>query len=392
VTVVRDRFAAFDSRLVDAIFAIAVIVALELQCWLGNGIPEAHRPVTAIASVFFAAPIAVRRRWPSLALPFCALVAAVAKPINSELLMGLNGDVLPVLVLAYSVGAWVDGRRSIVDLVFGLTVLGAWSLLPGVGGAPTGVGPIAQALFYAVVLIAPAWFVGRLVRGHSRRTTAFRDLAAEAELERAQLETAAIVEERTRIGSELQDIIAHSVSAMVIQAGGARRALRSDPDRAREAILNVEQTGREALADLRRLLGMLRKDDDPRALAPQPGLKQLGALVESMRALDLECELRTDGTPIDVTPGVDLVGYRVVEAVLQSAAQHHSRRALVTTQYRSGQLELEIRGHGAIPDLDRELSSIAQRVALYDGSVLSTAASAGFTVRARLPLAETIPA
>ena len=86
-------------------------------------------------------------------------------------------------------------------------------------------------------------------------------------------EAAAIAGERARIGCELQDIIAHSVSAMVVQAGGARLLLRSEPDRARESILNVEETGREALADMRRLLGMLRKDDDPRALSPQPGLE-----------------------------------------------------------------------------------------------------------------------
>jgi len=143
---------------------------------------------------------------------------------------------------------------------------------------------------------------------------------SQANVEREQLESAAIVQERARIGSELQDIIAHSVSAMVIQAGGARRALRSDPDRARDSMRNVEQTGREALADLRRLLGMLRKDEDPRALAPQPGLKQLRELIGSMRDIDVQCELRIEGMPIDLTPGVDLVGYRVIEAALHSGA------------------------------------------------------------------------
>ena len=392
MSVVRHRFAALDSRVVDAIFAIVVIIALELQCWLGNGIPDSHRPVTAVASVFFAAPIAIRRRWPSFALPFCAFVAAISKPLGSELLMGLNGDVVPVLVLGYSAGAWVDARRSIVDLMLGLVLLMAWGLLPGVGGAPTEVGPIAQALFYVSLLLIPAWFVGRLVRGHGRRTTAFRELAAQAELEREQRETVAIVEERTRIGSELQDIIAHSVSAMVIQAGGARRALHSDPDRAHDAILNVEQTGREVLGDLRRLLGMLRKDEDPRALAPQPGLKQLRALIESMGDLDMECELRAEGTPIDLTPGIDLVSYRVVEAVLQSAARHHSPRAAVTIRYLLGELELDVLGDASIPNIGDELQGITERVALYDGSVRVVAASEGFAVQGRLPVAEAIPA
>jgi signal transduction histidine kinase len=385
---VRNRLAGLDRWVVDVIFAVAVIIGLELQCWLGNGIPDAHRPVTAAASVLFAAPIAFRRSRPGLALLFCAFVAAISKPLNSELLMGLNGDVVPVLVLSYSAGAWVDAKHSIAVLTLGLALLGAWSLLPGVGGAPTGAGPIAQALFYAIVLILPAWIVGRLVGGHARRATAFRELAAQTRLERQRRESAAIVEERTRISSELQDIIAHSVSAMVIQAGGARRALRSDPERARESILNVEQTGREALADLRRLLGILRKDEDPRALAPQPGLKQLGALIDSMRGVAMECELHTEGEPIDLTPGVDLVSYRVVEAVLEIAARRRSSRATVTIRHRSGTLEVDVLGDASIPDIDDELQGIARRVALYDGSVRTGPASDGFAVHARLPVAE----
>ncbi len=389
---VRERFADLDVAVVDVIFAIAVTIGLELQCWLRNGIPDAHRPVTAVAAVLFAAPIAVRRRWPSFALLFCALVVAISKLLGSELLMGLNGDVVPVMVLGYSAGACVDAPRSIRVLMLALGLLIAWALLPGAGGAPTGVGPIAGAIFYVSIVLIPAWFVGRLVRGHGRRATAFRELAARAEFEREQRDAAAIVQERTRIGSELQDIIAHSVSAMVIQAGGARRALRSDPERARASILNVEQTGREALADLRRLLGMLRKDDDPRALAPQPGLKQLRTLLVSMCAVDMECELLTEGTAIDLTPGVDLVGYRVVEAVLQSAARHRSPSAIVTIRYRPHELELDVRGGGWIADLDNELRGIIERVALYDGRVRTVPTADGFAVETRLPVAEAIPA
>jgi signal transduction histidine kinase len=389
--VVRHRFAGLDRAVVDVIFAVVVIIGLELQCWLGRGVPEAHRPVTAVASLLFAAPIAVRRLWPGFALLFCALVAAIFKPLGSELLMGLNGDVVPVLVLAYSAGAGVDARRSVPVMMLGLALLGAWSLLTGDGGAPTGVGPVAGGLFYATVLIVPAWFVGRLMREHGARATAFHELALRTTRDREQRESAAILEERRRIGSELQDIIAHSVSAMVIQAGGARRMLRSDPERARESILNVEQTGREALADLRRLLGILRKGEDPRALAPQPGLKQLGALIESMRAAAMTCELNTEGTPIDLTPGVDLVSYRVVETVLRSAAQHRSAHAAVTIRYRSGTLQLDVLGDATIPDIDDDLQAIAERVALYDGSVRAVPAPDGFAVHAQLPVAEFVP-
>jgi signal transduction histidine kinase len=179
----------------------------------------------------------------------------------------------------------------------------------------------------------------------------------------------------------------------VIQAGGARRLLRSEPDRARDSILSVEQTGRGALADLRRLLGMLRKDDDPRALTPQPGLDQLTALLAQVREEGMECELSTAGEQIDLTPGIDLVGYRVIETALQLLVRHRSRLATVTVRYENEWLELEISGTKSIPDLEHELNGIGERLALYDGSLLSLPPrDGGFRVQARLPLGGAVAA
>ncbi|MDX6619050.1 MAG: hypothetical protein QOK36_1436, partial [Gaiellales bacterium] len=246
---------------------------------------------------------------------------------------------------------------------------------------------VARAAFFVSLLFAAPWFIGRLARASSRRAAAFRELAEQVAAESEQRERAAVAEERVRIGHELQDIIAHSVSAMIIQAGGARRLMPSEPDRARDSILAVERTGREALADLRRLLGMLRKDDDPSALAPQPGLDQVSALVESLRREGLACDLRREGAPIDLTPGVDLVGYRVIEAALLAAARHHSPSATVTVRSRPEQLEIEIHGGCAASALDRELSGIAHRVGLYDGSLqIVPAGGRGFAMLVNLPL------
>ena len=174
---------------------------------------------------------------------------------------------------------------------------------------------------------------------------------------------------------------------MVIQAGGARLLLRSDPGRARESILNVEETGRQALSDVRRLLGMLRKHDDPRALSPQPGLGQLSALIDSMRRAGLAWERNTIGDPIDLTPGIDLVAYRVVEAGLRVAADRHVSHGLVTVHYEPRDLELEIRGDRVIPDLDATIAPLARRVALYEGELRTEAALEGFVLVARIPLA-----
>ena len=391
----RERAAGLDPTRVDAILAVVVIIELELEAWLNRGIPDSHRLVTAVASVFFAAPIAIRRRSPSLALLFCLTIAAIQALLGGALLLNPSGDIVPVLVLAYSAGAWLDPRHSVRTLLLALPLLVASGLLPGDGGPLSGVGSVTSVLAFDSLLIFPAWFVGRLVRERSRRAAAFHELAALAAVELQQRESAAIAEERARIGGELQDIIAHSVSMMVVQAGGARLVLRSDPERARDSILNVEQTGREALADLRRLLGMLRKDEDPRALAPQPGLDQIAALIDSIREAGFACELHTIGSLVDLTPGVDLVAYRVIEAALQSAAQHRSSRAVVTVRYRPHELELEIRGHGSIfdLDLDHELGAIAGRIALYDGTLrVLPIGGGGFALQARLPLGAAIPA
>jgi signal transduction histidine kinase len=169
--------------------------------------------------------------------------------------------------------------------------------------------------------------------------------------------------------------------------------LRSDPDRARDSILNVEHTGREALADLRRLLGMLRKDDDPRALAPQPGLGQLPALVASVAGDGYACELRTLGDPIDLTPGVDLVAYRVIETALVRRARRHGGNIVVTVRYEPSELALEIRGDGPFGDLDEELQAIAERVGLYGGSLRTSRGDGDtFSLQARLPLRAAVPA
>jgi signal transduction histidine kinase len=388
----RDRFGDVDRRVMDAILALAAVVAIELTCWLTSGISTSDRVITAVAAILFAAPIAVRRVWPALALVFSLAVVTVSMPFGGQLLSNDNAYVIPVLVLGYSAGAWLDMRRSVVALSLGLALLWGWALLPGPDGSTTGLGQTAWALFYVTALLVPTWLVGRFMRRHGTRASAFRELAGQAAAAQHAHDAAAIADERARIGSELQDIIAHSISAMVIQAGSARLLLRSDPVRARDSILNVEETGRQALSDVRRLLGMLRKDDDPRALSPQPGLSQLTALIDLLRGAGLACKRQTIGDPIDLTPGIDLVAYRVIETGLRAAADHHVRNGLVTIHYRPRDLELEIRGDRPIPDLDRTIASLAQRVALYHGELRTEPPNQAFALHARIPLEAGAPA
>jgi signal transduction histidine kinase len=384
------RIAGLDAGRVDAVLAAAILIELELEVSLDHGISASDRPLTVVVAVFFAASIAVRRRWPAGALVLCSAIAMVQALLGGDL-SASNGVLLVPIVLAYSVGAWLDSRRAVVAVILAQSLFGGFVLLsdPNLSSF----GEIAADLFFASLLVLAPWFVGRLVLQRSHRAAAFGELAAQAAAEHDEHERAAIAQERVRIGSELQDIIAHSVSAMVIQAGGARGLLRSDPQRARESILTVERTGREALADLRRLLGMLRKDDDPRALAPQPGLDQLTTLLDLVSDGGLECELRREGEPIDLTPGIDLVGYRVIEGVLACAKDRRCARAVVSVRYLPDWLELEIRGDGSVPNLDADLRGMSERVALYEG-VLETLPTGGdgFALQARLPLGAAVAA
>jgi len=389
MTAALRRLAMPNLVRLDLLLAVALGAELELEA-LSHGGGAAYRTgLTVAASALLAAPIAVRRRWPAGALLFSATVLT-AQQLLGGYMRASNGvsAMLTLGVLAYAAGAWLELRAGLASLVVTATLFSGFNFGPG-SGAPGGIG---SDVFVVVVALIVPWLVGRIARARGRRAAAFRELAAKAAERRAESERIAVEGERLRISSELHDIIAHSVSAMVIQAAGARRLLRSDPRRARESILSVERSGRETLGDLRRLLGVLRSDDDPRALAPQPGLGQLGALAKRLAAAGLVCDLHTEGTPVDLTPGIDLVGYRVAEAALASAAGNGGVSATLIVRYQPRRLELEISGDGGAPDLEDELGGISERVALYDGSLQAFGESGRFKVLAQLPLTAAVAA
>jgi signal transduction histidine kinase len=179
---------------------------------------------------------------------------------------------------------------------------------------------------------------------------------------------------------------------MVLQAGGARQVLRSHTDEADEALRSVERTGRQALRELRRMLGILRTDEGPR-LAPQPGVGDVTPLVAQMREAGLPVELELSGQPLAVAPGFDLAAYRIVQEALTNVLKHAGpAHARVIVRYASGELELEIaddgRGPGEAGDPGHGLVGMRERVALYDGELDAGARNGGgFVVRVRLPLA-----
>jgi signal transduction histidine kinase len=379
-----------DLARVDVLIAVGLTIDFILEAALGPGLPD--RLATALFAVLFAAPVAVRRRWPAAAVVACTAAGLSQDAFDGQLFnLPSSSAVIPLMLCSYGAGAWLAPRRSVAAIGVAAGLLAADQLIESYVTGVSGGGLSGFATLMLLFLVP--WVLGRFVWERTRRADAFAALAAQAAAERAERESLAVTRERLTIGRELQDIIAHSVSVMVVQAGGARRLLRAEPDRARESILNVEQIGRDALAEMRRLLGLLRKDDDPHALAPQPGLDQLPELARTLGDAGIACELRIEGEPTPLTPGIDLVSYRVIETALEAAAASRRRQANATVRYDPRRLELEIRAEGQLTGVRDSMRSVAERVELYGGELdVLPAERDEFTVRCRLPLEGTLSA
>ncbi len=250
----------------------------------------------------------------------------------------------------------------------------------------------------ACVFFVGPWLVGNVLR--SRVASADEAVARAARLEReAELEAAtARAEERTRIARELHDIVSHSISVVTIQTQAVRRRL--GPDNAREAadLAAVEATAREALAEMRRLFGVLRDEGgNSPGLAPQPGLSELERLVRNVNGGDLRARLEVEGEPVPLSPGVDLAAYRIAQEGLTNAVRHSgASEAVVRLRYSPRRLEIEVsdngrglNGRAASTSGGHGLVGIRERVALYNGTVsLEPGATGGTRLAASLPLAE----
>jgi signal transduction histidine kinase len=387
VSELTARIRGIDLVVLDRVIAAALALDLVLESALASGVPDRYRLVTAVFAVPYAASIGVRRRSPAWALIACTGLASLQQLLHGQLLTTLpseSAEFAPILC-AYGAGAWLAPRRGAVAAAVAGVLLFLVALvahLQHANGAPGLGGGLSIDAFFIGGPLAVGW----VVQSRNRRAAAFAELELQVRAEQAELERTAIAEERVAIGRELQDIIAHSVSTMVVQTAGARRLLGVQPERARQSLVAVEQTGRETLAEMRRLLGVLRRDDDPRALAPQPGLEQLPELAQRVRDRGLACELGM-GRIGGLTPGVDLVAYRVVEAALGQAAAGGCRDATVAIRRRSGTLEVDVSADRAVPGAGTGLGAVAERVSLYGGRLeIEDPDDRVLAVRCRLPL------
>lgn len=251
------------------------------------------------------------------------------------------------------------------------------------------------------VLFVGVWCVGRSLR---LRRAYLDELEARARrLERAREadSRAARAEERSRIARELHDVVAHHVSVMTVQAGAARRILQRDPEAVLDALTTIEQMGRTALGEMRRLVGVLRTEAEPvrSELSPQPGVHDVSGLVEQLRETGMQVRLWIEGESRALSPGVDLAAFRLVQEALTNTLKHAGpqAQAWVRIQYADRQLEIEVEddGRGLVAGLGRPsgdgnghgLVGMRERVALYGGDLrIGPRSGGGFEVRARFPL------
>ncbi len=363
-----------DSLTLDRVLAVLLTVAAQFEIWLGSGAAH-HQIATALTAAVVTASVAVRRRYPTLV----GTAVPVFSAANFALWGGPQVIEYPIanFCALYALAVWTPPRRfafgtTVVVAAFLATIAGPTSSMRGVVG-------------FTVVVLVVMVLVRRVVGDRERR-------AQLAERERDLAAREAVVEERARIARELHDAIAHNVSMIVIQAGAERRVLDGERGSTREVLHTIEQIGRSALTEMRRLVGMLRSDGaDP--LTPQPGLGDLPTLITQVCEAGLPVELSVDGARRDLPVGIELSAYRIVQEALTNALKHAGQaRARVYVRYGPDSLELEIIDDGGgspapVSSGGHGLVGMGERVALYGGQFdAGRVPSGGFAVRVLLPI------
>jgi signal transduction histidine kinase len=376
---VRDRLRP-AGPLSELLLAAALTVAIEIELLIHDELAGTGR---GAAAALVTLPIALRFRAP---LP--VLVASGAGGLALSALGATeDGDpvteVVALLLALYAVGSRTSGRLFWAGACIAIAGSCATNLVrEGVTG------DLATAIAFPVAGL----LIGRALGVLRLETDVLELRARDAERERDERAAAAVAQERARMARELHDVIGHSISVMGLQAGAVRRVLSSDLERERDALLAVEQLGREAVGEMRRLIGLLR--EDPSGITgPVPSLRRAEHLVAEMRNAGLPVELQVTGDPASLPAGADLAGYRILQEALTNALKHapggHVRASVRAT---AGELVVEVVDDGTAParsngHLGHGLLGMRERTALYGGELhAGPRPEGGFGVRARIPL------
>lgn len=325
------------------------------------------------------AGLALRRQYP-LAVAVGVVVATIVTNPDDKFT-----TLLALVLVCYTIGSEADGQRSLLGLALVAVPFLAVSVTEGLEPSD---------LAAALVFFGGPWAVGRALQQRTARATEALDRADRLVREQEEQAAAAVLGERTRIARELHDIVSHSISVITIQTQAVRRRLGPEHSREVEDLVVVEATAREALAEMRRLFGVLRSTGESASLTPQPGLAELDRLLGQVRGSGLAVELVTVGERHALPPGLDLAAYRIVQEALTNTLRHaDARRARVTIGHESGGLLLSVEddGQGLRPDggAGHGLVGVRERVALYGGTAeLGRSPLGGVRLTANLPFGE----
>ncbi|WP_329101174.1 sensor histidine kinase [Micromonospora sp. NBC_01699] len=371
------------------VWGSCVLSPVLLFVWLNTGNP-ANWPFglrLIVPILLMALPVAGLRRRPLVALAVMLLdVALVELPISTAVSdnESFHGALRTIQIVAVDVAVgfvaagrrrWVSVTTAVLVLVLQLLVAVAFQLSPA---------DLNERATQDVLAMVTAWMIGNSMRQ--------RRLFAEAQ--RAEAEASAVRAERLRIARELHDMVAHCVGVVAMQAGMARRVLDTQPEETRKALVEIEQTGRETLAALRRMLGSLRRADassGPAPLDPAPGLTDLGRLAKRSLDLGVQVEVRSSGEDRPLPADIDLSAYRIIQEAVTNVVRHaDARHCEVVVDQRSDELSIQVidDGRGGAVGAGYGIAGMRERVSLLGGEFdAGPRPEGGFRVAARIPLA-----
>ena len=358
---------------VDLALSSLLIVVAETEIWLGDG-AGSHRLQYAISAPLMAITVAARRRYPTAAGTAAGLLAVAVADLWGP--PNLLSYAIAWVCAMYGLAVWSRRRRFLIAVVAFGVALGASATL-----GPVQPGEIEFILGWLVLLVLVRYVVGDREQ-RLRMAERERDMAARE----------AVVEERAQIARELHDVIAHEVSMMVLQAGAERKVLGDANASTRDVLLTIEKVGRSALTEMRRMVGLLRRDIGSPP-SPQPVIADVARLVDRVREAGLPVDLLVEGDRRELPAGIELSAFRIVQEALTNTLKHAGEaRAQVRIRYANDALELEIVDDGRVPDNGGSsgghgLAGMRERVAIYGGCLeAGSREGGGFVVRAQLPL------
>jgi len=379
-----------DPLLIDGITALAVFALMAQQLLTRHVLLPGQRPTTVLTwllAVVIVAPILTHRRFPRASVAVCLSAVAIFAVGRYVAYPGYA-----IFVLTFDVALHSDEQVSLPTLFASAVVLGV-----AVDLQPAKVAVLATYLL-SEIFVGAAWLAGWTLR---RRRARWAELQARTErLEREREEEArrAVTEERLRIARELHDVIAHSMSVIAVQSAVGNHVIDAQPAEARQALAAIEATSRSALTEMRRLLGVLRQEGEPRgSLTPAPGLADLSSLVSQVRDAGLQVWINVEGQRGSVPPGVDLSAYRVIQEALTNVIKHAgSAAATVTIRYRDDSVTVELANQAPVVPAARipapragsghGIIGMRERVAVFAGEFAAgPRPDGGFLVRACFP-------